>query len=111
MCTRFGKTVKRPPANSALLDLMMDVATVFSVLNIAVLAGLLVVYGRIAFRSGASYTFGLVIFAALLLLQNSVTAYSYVEMTPFFGETVLPYLMTISVLEFGGLLALTKVTI
>jgi hypothetical protein len=51
------------------------------------------------------------LFASLLLVQNLVTAYSYLSMTPFFGEAVVPFLFAISVLEFGGLLALARVTL
>ncbi len=90
---------------------MMDLAIAFSTLNVIVLAGLLYLYARITWRSRALYPVGLVFFASLLLLQNFVTAYSYVEMTPFFGESLLPYLLAISVLEFGGLIALTRVTL
>ena len=93
------------------MDLMMDLAIAFSSLNVIVLAGLLFLYARITWRSKALYPVGLLFFALLLLLQNLVTAYSYVAMTPFFGESLLPYLLTISVLEFGGLLALTRVTL
>ncbi len=83
----------------------------FSSLNVVVLIGLSSIYVRIIRRSRAAYTVGLLTFAFLLLLQNLVTAYSYVEMTPFFGDSVLPYLATISVLEFGGLLTLTRVSL
>ncbi len=90
---------------------MMFLAVAFSSLNVIVLAGLLYLYSRITWRSRALYPLGLVFFASLLLLQNLLTAFSYVEMTPFFGEALLPYLLTISVLEFGGLVALTRVTL
>jgi hypothetical protein len=90
---------------------MMDLAIVFSSLNVAVLIGLLYLYARITWRSRAVYPAGLLIFASLLLLQNLVTVYSYVSMTPFFGESVLPYLFAISLLEFGGLMALARITL
>jgi hypothetical protein len=90
---------------------MMELALVFSSLNVVALLALLYLYGRIALRSRAAYSVGLTLFALLLLLQNAVTAFSYIEMTPFFGDEVVPYLATISVLEFGGLVALTKVTL
>jgi hypothetical protein len=93
------------------MDLMMEAAVVFSSLNVVILTGLLYLYARITWRSRALYPIGLLLFATLLLLQNLVTAYSYLAMTPFFGESLLPYLLGISVLEFGGLLALTKVTL
>jgi len=93
------------------LDLAMDIATVFSSLNVAILLGLLYMYAKITLRSRALYPVGLVLFATLLLLQNLVTAYSYFVMTPFFGDAVLPYLATISILEFGGLVTLTRVSL
>lgn len=89
----------------------MDLAVAFSSLNVIVLAGLLYLYARITWRSKALYPIGLLFFASLLLLQNLVTAYSYVAMTPFFGESLLPYLLAVSVLEFGGLVALTRITL
>ncbi len=89
----------------------MDLAIAFSSLNVIVLAGLLYLYARITRRSRALYPVGLLFFASLLLLQNLLTAYSYVAMTPFYGESLLPYLLAISVLEFGGLIALTRITL
>jgi hypothetical protein len=93
------------------MEAMMDMAVVFAGLNIAVLLGLLFLYGRIVWRSGAVYPAGLMVFACLLLAQNLLTAYSYLSMTPFFGEAVVPYLFMISMFEFGGLLALARVTL
>ena len=93
------------------MALMMDLAAVFSSLNIVILLGLLFVYARIIWRSKASYPAGLLIFSLLLLFQNALTAYSYLAMPLFFGGTVLPYLLAISILEFGGLLALIRVTL
>jgi hypothetical protein len=89
----------------------MEVAVAFSSLNVIVLAGLLYVYARITRRSRALYPAGLLFFASFLLLQNLLTVYSYMAMTPFYGESLLPYLLAISVLEFGGLIALTRITL
>ena len=89
----------------------MDLAVAFASLNSAVLAGLLYLYLRMAWRSRAVFAVGLVVFSSLLLVQNLVTDYSYLMMTPFFGEAVVPYLFAISILEFGGLLALARVTV
>jgi hypothetical protein len=93
------------------MDAMMDLAVIFALLNGALLVGLLVLYGRIVWRSKAVYPVGLMIFASLLIVQNLLTAYSYLSLTPFFGEAVIPYLFVISVLEFGGILALARVTL
>ena len=93
------------------MDVMMELAVGFASLNSLVLAVLLYLYARIAWRSKALYPAGLLVFASLLLVQNLLTVYSYVSMTPFFSDSVVPYLFAISALEFGGLLALARVTL
>ncbi len=93
------------------LEPMMDVAILFSGLNVALLLALLYFYGRIAVRSRASHPVGLMFFAALLLGQSVLTVYSYATMAPLFGSEALPYLSTISVLEFVGLAVLLKITL
>lgn len=89
----------------------MDLAVVFSFLNILGLVVLLSLYGGILRRTRSAYPAGLMIFAALLLGQNVLTAYSYLAMTTFFGSTVLPYLAVVAILQFGGLMALTRITL
>jgi len=106
------KWLKAPnPAKIQHLDLMMDLAVVFSSLNVVALVGLLYMYARIVLRSRALYPAGMMIFAVLLLLQNLLTAYSYLAMTTLFGDAVLPYLASISILEFGGLVTLTRLSL
>ena len=88
----------------------MEIAVVFAMLNSIVLLSLLVIYGRIAAKTRASYSLGLMIFAVFLLAQNLATIYSYVDMAPFFEPQAMPYLSTISALEFVGLLVLARIT-
>ncbi len=90
---------------------MMAVAIVFSVLNSALLVALLVIFAGIAIRSRASHSIGLMFFALLLLANSVLTAYSYATMAPFFGKEALPFLSTMSVLEFVGLAVLVKITL
>ncbi len=88
----------------------MEIAVVFAVLNSAILLSLIVIYGRIAGKTRASYSIGLMLFAVFLLAQNLATIYSYVDMAPFFEPQALPFLSTISALEFVGLLVLARIT-
>jgi len=90
---------------------MMDVAIIFSGFNAALLLALLWIYVRIAFRSRAVHSVGLVFFAVLLLANSVLTVYSYVAMAPLFGIDALPYLSTMSVLEFVGLAVLLRITV
>lgn len=89
----------------------MAVAIIFSVLNSALLVALLVVFAGIASRSRAAHSVGLMFFSLLLLANSLLTAYSYATMAPFFGREALPYLSTMSVLEFVGLAVLLKITL
>ena len=89
---------------------MMEIAVIFAILNSAVLVFLIILYGRIARKTRATYSLGLVIFAIFLLAQNLATIYSYVMMSPFFEPRALPFLSSISALEFVGLIVLAKIT-
>ena len=89
----------------------MDVAIVFSALNSVLLIALLFVFTGIAVRSRAAHSVGLMFFALLLLANSVLTGYSYATMAPFFGSEALPYLSTMSVLEFVGLAVLLKITL
>jgi len=89
----------------------MDVAIVFSALNAAILLALLYFYARIAVRSRAAHSVGMAFFAILLLATSLLTVYSYSAMSPFFGPAALPYLSSMSILEFVGLAALLKITL
>ena len=92
------------------MEPLIIVATVFAFLNVVLLLGLIYLYARIVVKTRAGYPVGLLIFAVLLLMQNLMTVYGYTMMTDFFGDKVYPVLIGITVTEFGGLLALLKVT-
>jgi hypothetical protein len=89
---------------------MMDLAVIFAGLNTVVLVVLLSLYGRIALKSKATYSIGLVVFSLFLLAQNLMTLLAYVMMSPLFGQGALPFLSGVSALEFVGLLVLAKIT-
>lgn len=93
------------------MSIIMDTSAVVSVANIAILAGLLILYGRMYSNSKAQFTLGLIFFASLLLVQNVIGIYSYVTMAPFFAEAILPYLFAINIAELAGLGGLLKVTL
>lgn len=97
--------------NHKKMALIMDIAVLFAGLNIALLSGLIYMYGRILWRRRATYTIGLIMFAVLLLMHDVLTVDSYVTMAPFIHEEVVPFLLGITALEFGGLLVLLRVTV
>jgi len=88
----------------------MDVAIGIAGVNSAILLGLMYLYARIAVKFRAAYSYGLCFFAAMLLLQNLLTALAYGTMSPLFGADALPYLSVIGGAELAGLLGLLRMT-
>lgn len=84
---------------------------VFSGLNVIVLLALLYLYGRLAMRSRAVLSIGLVVFALFLLTQNSLTLFAYYTMEPLFGGETVPFLSATSALQFAAYVVLLKFTI
>ena len=92
------------------MSVLMDATALTSIANVSVLIGLLLLYGRTYSSSKAQFTLGLIFFASLLLVENAIGIYAYITMTPFFNETILPYLLAINIAELAGLGTLLKVT-
>lgn len=80
-------------------------------INSVILVGLIYLYARIAAKTKASYSVGLVFFSGLLLLHDLLTAIAYGTMSPLFGSEALPFLSAIGGAELAGLIILLKITI
>jgi len=92
------------------MDTLVALATGFAALNVAILVGLIYFYGRMAFKTRAGYTFGLMIFSGLLLAQNAVMVYVCAFLTGLYSWQLYPFFDALAVMEFVGLLALFRVT-
>lgn len=84
---------------------------VFTGLNLIVLVVILYLYGRIALRSRAVLSVGLIVFALLLMVQNVMTLYAFYTMAPLFGVETVPILLTASALQFSAYLVLLRFTL
>jgi hypothetical protein len=93
------------------VDTLMDIAIVVSGLNSIVLVALLYFYGRLAIRSKAPQSLGLVVFALFLLCENLLTIFSYESMAPLFGTPTIPYLLGVAALQLVALVALLRFTV
>ena len=93
------------------MALLMDVSSIVSMANMAILVVLLAVYGRIYGKTGATFTIGLMIFAGMLMLHNVIAVYGYFAMAPLYSDDLLPYFVGIHIAELAGLIALLKVTV
>ena len=93
------------------MDAYAAVATGVSALNVVLLLGLLYLYGRIAAKTHAGYTYGLMIFSGLMLVQNSGMVYVCGLLANLYDWQLSPYFAFVAIVEFAGLLALLKVTV
>jgi hypothetical protein len=94
-----------------IMALLMDVNSVVSMINTAILVVLLAVYANIYRKTTASFTIGLMVFAGMLMLHNIIAIYGYFSMAPLYSESLLPFFVGIHIAELAGLLALLKVTV
>jgi hypothetical protein len=90
---------------------LMDVSSIVSMANMAILIALLAVYARIYSKTRATFTIGLMVFSGMLMLHNVLAVYGYFAMAKLYSDELLPYFAGIHVAELAGLVALLKVTV
>jgi hypothetical protein len=93
------------------MALLMDISSIVSMVNMAILVTLLAVYTNIYRKTGATFTIGLMVFAGMLMLHNVIAVYGYLAMAPLYSDNLLPYFVGIHIAELVGLIALLKVTV
>jgi hypothetical protein len=93
------------------MAMLMDVSSIVSLVNMAILVALLAVYANIYRKTGATFTVGLMVFASMLMLHNVIAVYAYFAMAPLYSDDLLPYFVGIHIAELAGLIALLKVTV
>jgi len=94
-----------------IMALLMDISSLVSMANMAILVVLLVVYARIYTKTRATFTIGLAVFVSMLMLHNGIAVYGYFAMAPLYSDELLPYFAGIHIAELAGLIALLKVTV
>jgi hypothetical protein len=94
-----------------IMALLMDISSLVSMANMAILVVLLVVYARIYIKTRATFTIGLAVFVSMLMLHNGIAVYGYFAMAPLYSDELLPYFAGIHIAELAGLISLLKVTV
>ena len=89
----------------------MDLAAIFAGLNSLLLLALIYIYGRIAWRSRATFSVGLLMFGSLLLIHDAMTVFMYFTMSGYFADAILPYIFAATAVEFAGLSVLLRITL
>ena len=84
----------------------MEVAALFSLINILLLIALVGIYLNSYRKIHAQFTAGLLFFAAMFLVQNLITLYSFLSMFMYFASSVTGLVLAITVIQTAGLAAL-----
>jgi len=82
---------------------MAEVAALFSAINVLLLIGLLWIYATSFRKIRAEFTAGLLFFAALFLVQNLISLYSFLSMFMYYAPGVTWIVLTITVAQTAGL--------
>jgi hypothetical protein len=85
-----------------MVELMIQIAAAFSLINTLLLIGLIVTYGNSFRKIKAEFTAGLLFFAGFFLLQNLLSLYSYVAMFMYYASGVGALVLAITVAQTGG---------
>lgn len=88
------------------MQMMLEAAALFSLVNVLLLTGLIAVYGNSFRKIKAAFTAGLLFFAGIFLFQNLLALYSYVAMFMYYASDVEMYVMAITVAQTAGLAVL-----
>jgi hypothetical protein len=89
-----------------MVAIMLQVAGLFSFVNVLLLIGLIVVYWNSFRKIRAEFTAGLLFFTGFFLIQNLLSLYSYVAMFMYYASGVSGLVLAITVAQTVGLAAL-----
>jgi len=84
----------------------MQYAALFSLVNILLLLALIGIYLNSYRKIRAQFTAGLLFFAAMFLVQNLITLYSFLSMFMYFASDVTGLVLLITLVQTAGLAAL-----
>ena len=82
---------------------MAQVAAFFSSINVLLLIGLIWIYASNFRKVRAQFTAGLFFFAALFLVQNLISLYSFLTMFMYYAAGVTGIVLAITVVQTAGL--------
>ena len=82
---------------------MAQLAAFFSAVNVLLLIGLLWIYGNSFRKVRAQFTAGLLFFAALFLIQNLMSLYSFLTMFMDYASGISLMVLAITIVQTAGL--------
>jgi hypothetical protein len=89
---------------------MMNVITIFTAINVLLVAGLLYVYAATFRRTRSLFTVGLLLFAFLFLIQDVVALYFAATMMPLYEPDVASFVLVFTLLQTAAFAILNWIT-
>lgn len=89
-----------------MVEVALQAAAAFSLINILLLLSLIAVYGNSFRKIQAQFTAALLFFAGIFLVQNLLAFYAYVAMFMYYASGVSGLVLAITVAQTAGLAAL-----
>ena len=81
-----------------------------SIANMVVLGILMTLFAKMYTKTRAQLPLGMIIFAGMLFLHNTIGAFAYFSMHQIFSHEVFPYMLGVTIAELVGVLILLKIT-
>ena len=88
------------------MEIVHDASTLFSLANVLLLLALVAIYANSFRKVQAEFTFGLLFFVGLLLVQNLIALYSYLTMFMYYAADVGGFVLAYTAIETAGLVIL-----
>ncbi len=92
------------------MDYLMRTTFGLTALNIILLIALGYIYGKNWLKLKTSFTYGLLLFTVLFLLQNLTSFYFYITMIPYFVDMVSLHVFILTLLQTIAFLVLNVIS-
>lgn len=92
------------------MALIMQLTMYLTGLNVLLVSGLLIIYGRNLKKFKSMFTLGLFMFAGLFLLQNLMSFYFYLTMMPLYAQGLEKHVFIFTLLQSIAFSIMTYIT-
>lgn len=87
------------------------ILSIVAIANLIVLGILMACFGKMYAKTKAQLPLGMIVFAGMLFLHNTISAFAYFSMHQLFSHEVFPYMLGVTIAELAGILILLKITL
>jgi hypothetical protein len=93
------------------MEVLMALSAGIALVIVALLVTLITIYARVYKNTKAVFTVGLMFFAGMLMLHNTIAVYAYFAVESLYALELLPYFLVVHLAELAGIAVLLRVTL